>query len=1314
MAADVRRVGVLFDEAPIAPMRVESDILAEILKQIAKQETFRLDLLAPSEDGVVTRDGKKIDLKVFDALVVYQGDSIAQDTPLFADAVAEQLKRYIRSERRGLILLGGAAPLMEKIEFGVAYNFVPATFGEDRAQDGVAPINPTADIFDGVDLDRGIAWLTNAAFPAFQSFTIDGATISTLGVAPQGAGNDPLLVGVNYDCGRVQSKAYIFAHRVSPLYDSAPETYKNNFKTLISNMIKQVGKFLDPDDLRALLYTEPDFAAIERAVAYYEEELSVGYERISFFREKLRDLKNRSIIVKNLIASDLGSNHRVDYSDELGVVQEQLDDMIGDIYDDFATLQRNVLLCSPELDFDSFLFVRRDPALMGLPENYNSNSSIPAVGYRDELCRYNIRTGETKTVYKPEHGEFVGDLELYYDASKVMFSSPDVNANDRWRLWELPLNEDGSAAGQPKIVEMAADLPDVDNYDGSYLPDDRIVFCSTAPMTGVPCINGSGHVCNLYLREHDGSVRQLTIEQDHDWNPVVMNNGRVMYLRWEYVDLPHCFSRILFHMNPDGTNQSELYGSGSYWPNSIFYARPLPGASTKFVGVVTGHHELNRVGDLVVFDPSLGRKEAEGAVQRIPGYGKKVEPIACDLPIAQDWPKFLHPYPISDTLFIVSCKRSAESPWEICLVDTFDNIATLVSEDGNAALEPIPLRETERQPIVADRVDLDSTTADVFIADIYEGEGLKGVPRGEVKSLRVFSYQFAYQGMGAEPYSVGLDGPWDPRRIIGTVPVAEDGSASFKIPAYVPIALQPLDKDGKAIQIMRSWITAMPGESVSCIGCHESQNSTGTTDPRGVASRSTPAEIAPFHGPTRGFGFESEIQPILDRYCVECHHSHAASDKNVKRPNETFELQGMPDFTQSAPKPALENGSYIAEKSPISNSYYQLRRFVRTVTKESQMETHRPYDFHADSTLLVQILQNYHTVELDPVSWEKLYTWIDLNAPYNGSWGEMIRDDPALVKSQYARREELRKLYAPGSEQLDDDPNAPTPAQAVEETDLRVRFKSEYTTDPEVAKSVDVDKIKTERVDLGDGVRLELRNLRGTGLSVGRFEITNEQYKLFDPTFNAGIEYGDFIQFSPGERGWLLSRKKQPVVRVSYKDAEAFCAWLTEKTGNTYRLPTLAEWKLFAQAEQDFAFGDAAADYGKYENLADSTHALISPFGWTGRVDTLPAWRPVDWDVNDHSRVSAPVGSYLPNKLGLFDVQGNVGEWTSTERVDTRSVVDIAKNEVVSESKTTKKVVAGGSWLLPARYAGKDALRAFPEYYDLRDVGFRVVRLDAK
>jgi len=86
------------------------------------------------------------------------------------------------------------------------------------------------------------------------------------------------------------------------------------------------------------------------------------------------------------------------------------------------------------------------------------------------------------------------------------------------------------------------------------------------------------------------------------------------------------------------------------------------------------------------------------------------------------------------------------------------------------------------------------------------------------------SVGFAYQKLAGINHRVGADGPWEPKQVLGTVPVEKDGSAFFRVPAKTPISIQPLDERGRALQIMRSWLTAMPGEFLSCNGCHESES----------------------------------------------------------------------------------------------------------------------------------------------------------------------------------------------------------------------------------------------------------------------------------------------------------------------------------------------------------------------------------------------------------------------------------------------------------------------------------------------------------
>ena len=106
----------------------------------------------------------------------------------------------------------------------------------------------------------------------------------------------------------------------------------------------------------------------------------------------------------------------------------------------------------------------------------------------------------------------------------------------------------------------------------------------------------------------------------------------------------------------------------------------------------------------------------------------------------------------------------------------------------------------------------------VYLRDVYAGPGLRDIPRGSVKQLRVFTYHFGYQQLAGIDHRVGADGPWEVKRVLGTVPVEADGSAFFRIPAKTPVSVQPLDEEGKALALMRSWMTAMPGETLSCAG----------------------------------------------------------------------------------------------------------------------------------------------------------------------------------------------------------------------------------------------------------------------------------------------------------------------------------------------------------------------------------------------------------------------------------------------------------------------------------------------------------------
>ena len=999
--------------------------------------------------------------------------------------------------------------------------------------------------------------------------------------------------------------------------------------------------------------------------------------------------------------------------------------------DDLLALCAEALLANPLLDFDKLLLVRRDMKSpnLGLPHNWQGNCAIPRAGYDNDIAVLAPVTadGTLTTLFKPDDARFVGDVDLHFDADRMLFSM--AGAHRRWQVWEIQVDGTGLRQVTP------GDEPDVDNYDACYLPDDCIIFDSTAPMHGVPCVNGSSNVANLFRMNPDGTdVRQLCFDQDHDWCPAVLNNGRVLYTRWEYTDTPHSNTRLLFHMNPDGTGQMEYYGSNSYWPTSIMYARAVPGHPTKVVGIVTGHHGVARMGELVILDPARGRHEANGVVQRIPGRNRRVEPVITDNLVDHSWPKFLHPYPLSDKYFIASCKPKPESLWGVYLVDVFDNMLLLKEQTGYALLEPIPLRKTPRPPAIPDRINPTRKDALVYLADVYTGPGLDGIPRGTVKALRLFSYVYGYRKMGGLMGTIGMDGPWDIKRVVGTVPVEKDGSAFFRVPANTPISVQPLDADGKALQLMRSWMTAMPGETVSCVGCHDRQNASPPIKPA-IAARREPSEIAPWYGPTRGFAFHREVQPVLDRHCVGCHDGQPREDGG-----RIPDLRGDEIITDwKSAFPGSVNGRPYAGK--FSVAYAELHRFVRRPGIESDYHLLTPMEFHADTTELVQMLaKGHHGVELDGEAWDRLVTWIDLNAPYHGTWIEIMGEK--AVKPIADRSRQLRKKYANVDVDHEEIPPAPAekvaplkpPPNATVLPTARVALLG-WPFDAEEAEHRQAAAGGHRRtINLGHGIKIELVLIPAgefvmgdaTGhpdeqpptpvriadpFWMGEFEISNEQYALFDPAHDSTVESMHSYQF--GIHGYPVNGSRQPVVRVSWRRAMAFCSWLAEKTGRPITLPTEAQWEYACRAGSATAFhhGDLDTDFSRFANLGDAmlrdfarnTHVQVNLLKDPGKYDD---WIPKDDRFNDGGFVSADVGGYEPNAWALHDMHGNVWEWTRSAFRTYPYRDDDGRNGLAAGER---RVVRGGSWYDRPQRARSAFRLAYPPYQRVFNVGFRVV-----
>mgnify|MGYP006288177643 CR=1 FL=1 len=974
---------------------------------------------------------------------------------------------------------------------------------------------------------------------------------------------------------------------------------------------------------------------------------------------------------------------------------------------DLLTLRREALLANPLLDFDRLMFVRRNAnsRKLGLPQNWQGNTAVSKSGYDNVIAVLEMDDpeGPTDTLFRPEKDRFVGDVEPHWDADRILFSMPHPE-NGTWQVWEI--GTDGKNLRQV----TPSDEMDIDNYDACYLPDGRIIYCSTVGYQGVPCVGGGNKVGNLCVANADGTgIRRLTFDQDHSWCPTVLHTGRVMYTRWEYSDTPHYFTRILFEMNPDGTSQFELYGSNSYWPNSIFYARPVPGDPTKIAAIISGHHGVPRMGELLIFDPAKGKHEADGVVQRIPGYGEEVEPIIRDQLVNASWPKFLHPWPLSENYLLFARQMDNKSPWALYLVDVFDNMIPLRSEPGYALLEPVPIRKRPTPPVVPDRVDPKRKDAVVYMANVYKGKGLEGVPKGTVKALRVFTNHYGYRGMGGHIH-VGIDGPWDVKRILGTVPVHPDGSAMFRVPANRPIVLEPLDAEGNALQIMRSWYTAMPGEVASCVGCHERQAE--RPPPRDtMATRLPPSEIEPWYGPARGFSFKREVQPVLDKYCVGCHNGAKRADGKTP-----------PDFRRKDQRP-----DYKGRWTP---AYEALHRFVRRPGPESDYHLMPPLEYHPETSELVQMLKKGHGgVELDAEAWDRLATWIDLNVPCHGTWSE----HRSIRGKGRERRAELFKKYAgidldpevvPGAEEPKPvQPVTPKPPKGP--TVRQVQCAGWPFDAAEARKRQGEVDAARQTIDLAEGVQLELVRIPAGEFVMGdpdglpdewpphrvrvekpfwmaTCEITNAQYALFDPMHDS--RYISWYNKDQNRRGEAANKPNQPVIRITWKEAMAFCRWLSKKTGRRFTLPTEAQWEYACRAgtSTPLWYGGCDADFSKVANMADTRILSLC------RRDS-PKWIPCAANVNDGDTVTSDVTKHEPNPWGLRDMHGNVCEWTRSVYRPYPYRADDGRNDFQADGM---RVVRGGSFYDRPKRCRSAFRWRYRSWQPVYNVGFRVVSPD--
>ena len=1073
---------------------------------------------------------------------------------------------------------------------------------------------------------------------------------------------------------------------------------------------------------------------VETQITGYQK-LHKQVQRMLLLQSELKWLNMEAIRLAYEDMKRIEGFDAVKYLPILTELEQQVKQGFGNIYSgDEAVLanaekavanKRAILLANPLLNGDKILTVRyqlgnRDrramaPELGTQSNNWSNQESARRKGFNADIVELsNLRDEvQIRTIYKPDNTSSIADLKLHWDGDRAMFTQ--TMSDNRWNVFEVKLNNGDCK----KLIDNPE--PDLEFYDGTYLPDGRIIANSNICYQGVPCVNGSDPVGNMVLyTPQSKNLRRLTFDQDANWNPVIMNNGRVMYTRWEYTDLTHYYTRIVMNMNPDGTEQKALYGSGSMFPNSTFDVQPLPGYASAFVGIISGHHGVARSGRLILFDPAKARKGAAGMLQEIPHRNRPIVEEVKDRLVDGVWPQFIKPSPLNDTYFLVAAKLDKNDLWGIYLVDKFDNVTCLHKMEGEGYISPIAVRKTVTPPAIPDRVKLDDKQATVFIQDIYEGEGLKGIPRGTVKSLRLHAYEYAYVQTQSDHNWHGIQSGWDIKRMLGTVPVEEDGSVIFKIPANTPVSIQPLDKDGVAVQWMRSWLTGQPGEIVSCVGCHEDQNQV-VIPKRVIASQKAPHALTPPEGGTRSFTFDLEVQPILDRACIACHNGEG----------KAFDLRG-----------GKKDGK------GYGTSYLNLHPYVHRQGGEGDMVVLYPYEYHPNTSELVRLLKKGHyNVQLTDAEWRKIYNWIDYNAPDKGYFNaNVLKSFPYQGYDQIERRKQLTDKYAGGAgvdwkKEIADyaaqlknkgeiKPVMPKKVSPVKEKVLTVKG---WPFAPDRVKEMLADEKETVKVlEIAPGVQMTFVRIPAGEFVMGSYhgepdtypttkvkidkafwmgelEVTNQQYNTIFPQHDS--RYVDQQWKDHVVPGYPANKPEQPVIRVSYNDAMEYCKILSQKTGLNITLPTEAQWEWACRggSDEDFWFGNLNADFGKKDNLADVT---TNKFAVSG-VDPQPMSPESPWykyytflpkaaNVDDGSLVQVGGKKYEANPFGLYCMHGNVAEWTRSDYVPYPYKENPKK---VSEYK----VVRGGSYIERPKYSTAYSRKGFYPYQCVFNVGFRVI-----
>ena len=614
-------------------------------------------------------------------------------------------------------------------------------------------------------------------------------------------------------------------------------------------------------------------------------------------------------------------------------------------------------------------------------------------------------TDEVKTLLELPEG-IVRDPTVSFDGKKVLFSFRR-SADDAYHIGELTLDFDrpaitlsaGASTDGIEGLRQLTYLDGVSDIDPIYLPNGQILFTSTRQPKYCMC---NRHIMgNLFVMNDDGSnIEQIGKSTLFEGHASLLADGRIIYDRWEYVDRNFGDAQGVWVTNPDGTKHEIFWGNNTASPGGVLDARALPGSDSVFICTFGSCHD-RPWGAIALVDRRLGvdgkdavlmtwPAEARDWVSAEPGPDPMKEQKKYDT-YSRLSQKFEDPFPISDDFFLASGMVPGAEKLEMAVwgLDTDGNIV-LLHADPASCYDPMPIAAAAPPPVIGSRVDLTKETGTFVVSNVYEGLGMENVEPGSVKYLRVVESPEKRFWTNQWWDTTGTQAPamtWDDfnnKRILGDVPVNGDGSVSFEVPAEKFLYFQLLDGDKLMVQSMRSGIMVRPGETNACVGCHEDRLGAPQSSNLSVKSiAGNTRKLSPWYGEPRLFSYMAEVQPVFDKYCVACH-----------------------DYG----KPAGEKLNLARDRNLVFNtSYSQLRmkKFVR-VPGAGPHNLLPAHEWGARESVLGKLLLVGHPdpmidrqrkamglwfdKETDRESFDRVMTWIDINAPYYPTYGTSYRE----------------------------------------------------------------------------------------------------------------------------------------------------------------------------------------------------------------------------------------------------------------------------------------------------------------------------------